>query len=453
VTGITISGLASGLDTDSIISQLMSIERQPRTRVARQQMTVQARQDALRQIDTKLTNLKLAAGDLRSAVLWSPTQTVSSGNEGVLTARQVSGAGPGGYSVTVGKLATAQSATYAWDGAAGGELSIDYATGGQAQSAWKHTFDPGASIDDVVAEVNGDSTAPVWAVNVDGKLSLTRRVTGDNAWSGFSVTAPQVTAPPVSTRAGSDASYTIDGDATVYSSHTNVATGGLPGVELTLKSLGTASVNVSPPAADPSKVSAKLQAFVSAYNDAVGLVRAELSEKPVANPQTDTDAKRGVLFGDTALSGVLSQLRQSISSAGLDALGIKVADSGTATDPDSLAGKLTFDQDTFDTAWAKSPLDVQAKLGSPDGPGFAQAFEGLLDPVTRAGDGLLDQRVASADRELGSIKDNLARIDDRLQTKEDYLRAQFTALEEALSKNQSQSSDLTSQLAQLSSSS
>jgi flagellar hook-associated protein 2 len=150
---------------------------------------------------------------------------------------------------------------------------------------------------------------------------------------------------------------------------------------------------------------------------------------------------------------VLSQLRQSISSAGLDALGIKVADSGTATDPDSLAGKLTFDQDTFDTAWAKSPLDVQAKLGSPDGPGFAQAFEGLLDPVTRAGDGLLDQRVASADRELGSIKDNLARIDDRLQTKEDYLRAQFTALEEALSKNQSQSSDLTSQLAQLSSSS
>ena len=67
MAGIQIGGIASGMDTESIITQLMSIESAPRTRTARQQVTVQARQDALRQIDTKLTNLKLAAGDLRSA--------------------------------------------------------------------------------------------------------------------------------------------------------------------------------------------------------------------------------------------------------------------------------------------------------------------------------------------------------------------------------------------------
>ena len=50
MTGIQIMGLASGLDTESIISQVMSVESQPRTRVARQQVAVQARQDALRQI-------------------------------------------------------------------------------------------------------------------------------------------------------------------------------------------------------------------------------------------------------------------------------------------------------------------------------------------------------------------------------------------------------------------
>ena len=65
MAGIQIGGIASGMDTESIITQLMSIESAPRTRTARQQVTVQARQDALRQIDTKLTNLKLAAGDLR----------------------------------------------------------------------------------------------------------------------------------------------------------------------------------------------------------------------------------------------------------------------------------------------------------------------------------------------------------------------------------------------------
>ena len=42
MTGIQLSGLASGMDTDAIISQLMSIESQPRTRVARQQVAIQA---------------------------------------------------------------------------------------------------------------------------------------------------------------------------------------------------------------------------------------------------------------------------------------------------------------------------------------------------------------------------------------------------------------------------
>ena len=43
MAGIQVGGLASGMDTESIITQLMSIEQVPRTRVARQQVTVQAR--------------------------------------------------------------------------------------------------------------------------------------------------------------------------------------------------------------------------------------------------------------------------------------------------------------------------------------------------------------------------------------------------------------------------
>jgi flagellar capping protein FliD len=33
MAGIQLSGLVSGLDTQSIISQLMAVERQPRTRI------------------------------------------------------------------------------------------------------------------------------------------------------------------------------------------------------------------------------------------------------------------------------------------------------------------------------------------------------------------------------------------------------------------------------------
>ena len=446
MAGIQIGGIASGMDTESIITQLMSIESAPRTRTARQQVTVQARQDALRQIDTKLTNLKLAAGDLRSASIWTPTQAVSSGNESVLTARQVTGAAPGGYTVNVASLASADSRTYQWN-AGGGSLTVDYKAGAGPLTK---TFDlTGKSLDDAVSTINSDDSSPVWAVNVGGKLSLSRRDTGDHANWGFDASGPAIGALTAS-RDGANASYTVAGDATTYTSHTNVASDGLPGLELTFKSTGTSTVTVSTPAAKSDDVATKLKAFVSAYNDAVDLVRSKLSEKRVVNPQSDDDAKQGALFGDDTLDSVLTSMRQAISAAGLDSLGVSVASTGSGTSPDALAGKLTFNQATFDTAWAAGPSAVKAKLGSPDAAGFAQSFESVLDPITRSGDGLLDQRVSDADSELTYIKDSLATMDLRLQTKEDMLRKQFTAMEQAIAASQSASSSLASQLAQLS---
>jgi len=446
MAGIQIGGIASGMDTESIITQLMSIESAPRTRTARQQVTVQARQDALRQIDTKLTNLKLAAGDLRSASIWTPTQAISSGNESVLTARQLAGAAPGGYTVNVSSLASADSRTYQWN-AGGGNLTVDYKAGAGPLTK---TFDlTGKSLDDAVSTINSDDSSPVWAVNVGGKLSLSRRDTGDHASWGFDASGPAIGALTAS-RDGANASYTVAGDATTYTSHTNVASDGLPGLELTFKSTGTSTVTVSTPAAKSDDVATKLKAFVSAYNDAVDLVRSKLSEKRVVNPQSDDDAKQGALFGDDTLDSVLTSMRQAISAAGLDSLGVSVASTGSGTSPDALAGKLTFNQATFDTAWAAGPSAVKAKLGSPDAAGFAQSFESVLDPITRSGDGLLDQRVSDADSELTYIKDSLATMDLRLQTKEDMLRKQFTAMEQAIAASQSASSSLASQLAQLS---
>jgi flagellar hook-associated protein 2 len=448
MAGIQIGGIASGMDTESIITQLMSIESAPRTRTARQQVTVQARQDALRQIDTKLTNLKLAAGDLRSASIWTPTQAVSSGNESVLTARQLAGAAPGGYTVNVSSLASADSRTYQWN-AGGGSLTVDYKAGAGPLTK---TFDlTGKSLDDAVSTINSDDSSPVWAVNVGGKLSLSRRDTGDHANWGFDASGPAIGALTAS-RDGANASYTVAGDATTYTSHTNVASDGLPGLELTFKSTGTSTVTVSTPSAKSDDVATKLKAFVTAYNDAVDLVRSKLSEKRVVNPQSDDDAKQGALFGDDTLDSVLTSMRQAISAAGLDSLGVSVASTGSGTSPDALAGKLTFNQATFDTAWAAGPSAVKAKLGSPDAAGFAQSFEAVLDPITRSGDGLLDQRVSDADSELSYIKDSLATMDLRLQTKEDLLRKQFTAMEQAIAASQSASSSLASQLAQLSSS-
>ena len=53
-----ITGLASGLDTNSIVTKLMQIERQPQTRMVQRQVVYTARQQALKDINTRLANLQ-----------------------------------------------------------------------------------------------------------------------------------------------------------------------------------------------------------------------------------------------------------------------------------------------------------------------------------------------------------------------------------------------------------
>ena len=290
----------------------------------------------------------------------------------------------------------------------------------------------------------------MWAVNVGGKLSLSRRDTGDHANWGFDASGPAIGAQTAS-RDGANASYTVAGDATVYTSHTNVATDGLPGVELTFKSTGTSTVTVSTPAANPADVATKLKAFVSAYNDAVDLVRSKLTEKRVVNPQSDDDAKQGALFGDDSLDSVLTSMRQAISTAGLDSprrLGGLAPAAAPRPTRWPASSPSTRRPSTPRGPRARPPSRPSSAPRTP--PASRSPSRRVLDPITRAGDGLMDQRVGDADRELTYIKDSLATMDLRLQTKEDLLRKQFTAMEQAIAASQSASSSLAGQLAQLS---
>src|SRR3954463_7339498 len=93
----SISGLSSGIDTATIIDQLMSIERQPQTRLKNQVTVSAARKTALSDIQTRLKNLQLAAQDLKSATLWANKQTVDV-NDATKVAASLSGpAGGGGH--------------------------------------------------------------------------------------------------------------------------------------------------------------------------------------------------------------------------------------------------------------------------------------------------------------------------------------------------------------------
>src|SRR5918997_2635667 len=111
-SGLRLGGLSSGLDTEAIVSQLMALERQPRARLERKQAAVQARQDALRDISTKLKALKSAAQGIASAGTWAPTQTITSSDPTRVGARVTGSVVAGTYDVEVTQLATNASRTF-----------------------------------------------------------------------------------------------------------------------------------------------------------------------------------------------------------------------------------------------------------------------------------------------------------------------------------------------------
>src|SRR3954447_9578174 len=128
-TGPTINfgGLASGLDTNTIIDQLMAIERQPQTRLELKQQQADVRKSALSDIETRLKNLQLAAQDLKSPTLWLDTQSVDVNDSTKLAAIRTGGAGTGGYEVVVNTLASASQHWFNYAAPAADQtLTFDY---------------------------------------------------------------------------------------------------------------------------------------------------------------------------------------------------------------------------------------------------------------------------------------------------------------------------------------
>src|SRR5688500_6777880 len=175
-SGLRLGGPSSGLDPDSIVSQLMAIERQPRFRLERKQAAVQARQDALRDIATKLRSLKTAAQNLASAGTWTPTQTVTSADSARVGARAAGSIAPGTYDIEVQQLATTASRTLTTQ-VRPNPSTLSY-TMTSSGTQYNVSIPGGATVDDIVALVNADASAPVAARNCNGQLLLSAKATG-----------------------------------------------------------------------------------------------------------------------------------------------------------------------------------------------------------------------------------------------------------------------------------
>jgi len=455
MAGIQLSGIASGLDTASIINGLMSIEGIGRTRLSYKQVAEEARKTALTDIQTKLQTLKYAATDLGSAITWVDAQTLSVENESKISATKTGGVGPGTYNFVVSQMASAARSTYDFEV----PVSDIQVTIGNGSTSKVLTFEAGLSLDDAVARINSERDTGVFAVKVGDDLVLSSRVTG--AASAITVDVDGIgVVPPLSTVAGKDAQYSVDGGP-VQTSSTNTIANAIPGLDVTFKGLtdvAGVSVTIGNPEPDTKAVKDKVKAFVSAYNDAITLIRTKYNEQPVANPTNNVDAAKGALRGDSGLGQILTSMRTMVASevggsdpalSLLSQIGIStgaVNTSGTLND-DTIAGKLTFDEAKFDEAYAADPTKVRQLLGA-DGSAFSQSFTDLVGNYSSTG-GVLSSRLTQADSAIQAVKDSLTSFDKRLELRRAYLEKQFQAMETAMNASNALSQQLAAQLSAL----
>jgi len=467
---LNLSGLASGVDTDAIVTQLMAIERQKGTRLKLREGAIQGRDTALKDVRAKLEAVKTAAAALKAPELWAEVQDVTSSDVTRLTGSRTGAITPGIYTLEVQSLAVTEKRSFAFSPQTDASLTLSQAGKPDVLISLPAG---GGTVSDAAAAINASADAYATAAVIDGKLVLTSKQSG--AAGAFTLTGTSATGSPVaeeiaSHKPGADASYTVDGQA--KTSPTNAPADAVAGMTLSLKAVTTGAVTltVGEPRHDVTAVKEKVKAFVEAYNTAISTVQAKTGEKRVQNPTTMSEAGRGQLFGDRGLASIASALRAEVGAivsgnpAALDQLselGVSVPRStGGASSADARLGKLVFDEAKLTSAMEVDPVGVQRLMGGLSGTdGFAQKLTAVLDRHIDTGvvdgvvtKGTLVTRLESTTSETRALRDQMSTLDRRLEAKEKRLRAQFSAMEAALNAAQTQQSWLSGQLAGLNSS-
>jgi flagellar hook-associated protein 2 len=469
MAGLSLSGLASGVDTTSIVDQLMALERQTLTKIGYRKAAVGGQQSALKEVASKLSALKDAALALNAESTWAQKQTVESSDPVRVAATMLSGAGIGGQSIHVDRLASSAQRrfTIATDGAGktttAETLTLFYGSDPNASGNAKVTIDvaAGSTKQQIAEAINARTSGPAVAAVVNGPdgehLVVSARKTGEDSDFTVQSSAGVLTEDAVfaaSRPTGSDLQAALRvGAGAQQLWHSNVVEHAVPGVRLTLKGVTSspATVTVTEPALDRDAIKSKVKAFVDAYNVMVDTTRGKLSEQPTRNPTSDFQAARGQLFGDSGLGGVLSKLRNDmaevVSTAGvndLSDLGIAIPKAtGGAASADGKAGELVLDEAKLTAALDTDYTAVKSFLAT-----FSKDVEDFVKTQT-GGAGVLDDRIAGGDRASKRVQEQIDRATERLDAREKRLKAQFAAMEVALQNSQTQGAWLSGQLASL----
>lgn len=439
MAGITsVSGLVSGLDTASLISQLMQIEAQTQTSLKSRLGTEQKTLSSLQDLNSAFSSLATSAGDLATSTAWNPVAVTSSNPDVVATAG--TNAVPGPVTLTVNAVAQAHQVSFNTTAlmtgtvATGPTVHLAFADGTTEDVA---TGD--GSLSSVISALNASGTG-VKASTVqlnDGTYRLQVTSTATGAGKAFTMTnadGSAVLGGSAVVTQGQDASITVGPDT--LTSATNTFSGVVNGLTITLKSGATGSVTLDA-AQDVDGMTAKVKSLVDSINGA-------LSKVDALTAYNSTTKTSGPLAGEAGILDLRNTLLDTVyptDGTSLAAVGIQL----------DRYGKLTFDESAFKAAYANDPAGVAAKFTSGTMAGFASRVQSVTTAASDPISGSITSMITGRNSEIKDLQDSIADWDTRLALKQESLQRQFTALETALSQMNSQSNWLSGQLGSLSS--
>lgn len=445
---LSAAGVGSGLDINSIISQLMSLERRPLQRMQQQESQFNAQLSAYGQLRSAVASFETAMAGLDGAdnyKIFSPT----SSDETVATATADSTANNGSYDLDVALLALqhktkSADATYTAStdvvSADGGTMHID--VGG---TNFDVAISAGATLSDVRDAINSATdNAGVTATIINGSGTTNLVLTADNSGASSAVTVTttdgdsnDIDASGLSNLASvnlveidpaQDASFTIDGIAATSSS--NTVTGVVSGVTFELlKDLGaTATITVQ---RDTAAITESVEAFADTFNSLRSTIKTLHAEG--ATLESDNT----LLTLDRQIMSVLNTPAAGLNYGYLSEIGLSLDKEGVMS---------------VDTTALTSALDANfddvANLFSDSTEGFAVRMQAMAADLQQA-DGLLDSREDGLNDRISASQDRQEIKEYNLVQIEARLRKQYSALDAMLGSMQAQSSYLSQQLGNL----
>lgn len=422
---ITLGGLATGMDTNALVTELMSAQRQPIKRLENDKSYQKTRLTAFTTFDTKLKDLLSKAEAMETSQKFLANKVTQSSAE-FFTTTASSTATTGAYNVEVVSLARQEKEVAAGVAtgftSAGGDLTINgktvtiaaSSTLGQVRDAINATADIGAT-----ASIINDGTGTPY------RLVFTATTAGAN---GVDISA-NTTDLAFTSQPGSLAQIKVDG-IDIFRT-TNTVSDAIAGVTFDLIKGNLAGVSTSVKVdTDQGAVKQKITDFVKSYNDIVTFV----------NSQKDASWGR-----DSGLQSPKSRLQSLLTTAigGSNALQT-LSGLGLATQKD---GTLKTDDTKLSSALKDNLAGVTTLLAGGSGvEGITAKFKSYLNGITSSVDGLLSSRKKSTEAAVKRIDDSIERMEARLEKREKTLRAQFSALETLVGGMNSQSAFLTQQI-------